>query len=589
MMQEPWEATSMIADLLIGFCLRDSMPRGRDGRSEWDAENFLEETQLLLQSQGRGWKGYPYRTLEKDEWRLSLLGEVFGTTDSENAVLQFVRNPQACPLNGHFLLFGYNTATHEWHVWTDRFGTLHAYYAENGHQAAIGTFFPTVAAIASRRRVDRTALAGFFRFGFFPADRTYFEDVRIFQPASHYIFDENGQLLQSGRYKQWKHIPDQQRSYDDTVAEFAQLFGTVMDEMTAEGRIALPISGGLDSRSTVVPLHSDMQNIWSYSYGYADDSPEISIANEIAEARSLPFESFTITPYLFDRLDHVLASVEGFQDVTQCRQAFVTDQIATKADYLIAAHWGDVWMDSMGVDGMIGHDTGTLADMTFTKMKKRGSDWLVGNMLRSGRAEADSNLRDILLKELIQYEGIADPDFRLKAVKTDTWSFRWTVASLRMFQAAAFPRLPFYDARLADFFCTVPTDFVRDRRLQIDYIKRFAPDLARITWQAYDADLFRYQYFNSLLLPKRAVRKAARMITRRTVVSRNWEIQFSGEQGKKGLEHFLLRPGLRIHEYYSPDSLQRLLTDFHTSAPDAGKGYAVSMLLTFSAFLEMYG
>ena len=31
-------------------------------------------------------------------------------------------------------------------------------------------------------------------------------------------------------------------------------------------------------------------------------------------------------------------------------------------------------------------------------------------------------------------------------------SFRWTTTSLRMFQAAAFPRLPFYDTRMADFF-----------------------------------------------------------------------------------------------------------------------------------------
>ena len=61
-----------------------------------------------------------------------------------------------------------------------------------------------------------------------------------------------------------------------------------------------------------------------------------------------------------------------------------------------------------------------------------------------------------------------------------------------MYQAGAFPRLPFYDTRLADFFATVPTAFVKGRRLQIDYLKRFAPDLARIKWQAYDTNLYRY-------------------------------------------------------------------------------------------------
>ena len=61
------------------------------------------------------------------------------------------------------------------------------------------------------------------------------------------------------------------------------------------------------------------------------------------------FQAFTIHPYLFHNLNLVLDSVEGFQDVTQCRQAAVVGEIASQADYLIAAHWGDVWLDDMGL------------------------------------------------------------------------------------------------------------------------------------------------------------------------------------------------------------------------------------------------
>ena len=76
---------------------------------------------------------------------------------------------------------------------------------------------------------------------------------------------------------------------------------------------------------------------------------ETRIARQVANSRGLPFQAFTIKPYLFDHLDLVMASVEGFQDVTQCRQAAVMDEIARQADYLIAAHWGDVWLDDMGL------------------------------------------------------------------------------------------------------------------------------------------------------------------------------------------------------------------------------------------------
>ena len=68
----------------------------------------------------------------------------------------------------------------------------------------------------------------------------------------------------------------------------------------------------------------------------------------VAESRHLPFEAFAVGPYLFDRLSMILNAVEGFQDLTQCRQAAVSDELARHADYVIAAHWGDVWLDDMG-------------------------------------------------------------------------------------------------------------------------------------------------------------------------------------------------------------------------------------------------
>ena len=84
------------------------------------------------------------------------------------------------------------------------------------------------------------------------------------------------------------------------------------------------------------------------------------------------------------------------------------------------------------------------------------------------------------------------------------------------FKRRPYPRLPFYDTRISDFFGTVPSTFVSRRRLQIDYLKRYAPDLARIKWQVYDTNLFRYQFFNSWLLPKRAVKKAWRLLRGKT-------------------------------------------------------------------------
>ena len=369
-------------------------------------------------------------------------------------------------MNGHFLLLAHHLPTSTWHIWTSRLGTLHAYHATDGKRSAIGTFFQAVATAASGRQLDWEGLTGFFSFGFFPEDRTYFTDVRILEPASHYVFGRDGRLLQKERYWQWWHQPDSRRSYDDTVAEFSHHLKAVLSSQTQNGRVAIPISGGLDSRSTVAVINpsnghfpSD-QRLWSYSYGYSDNSVETGIARRVAAARGLPFQSFTIRPYLFDKLDQIFQSVEGFQDITQCRQATVVDEIASHADYLIAAHWGDVWLDDTGLaSDANSNNRDFILSHVLHKMEKPGRGWLVEHLCRPRLSddEPESILRKMVQRKMSHLDHIEDADFRVKAFKTDQWSFRWTTASLRMFQAAAFPRLPFYDSRLTDFFCTVPS------------------------------------------------------------------------------------------------------------------------------------
>jgi hypothetical protein len=98
--------------------------------------------------------------------------------------------------------------------------------------------------------------------------------------------------------------------------------------------------------------------------------------------------------------------------------------------------------------------------------------------------------------------------------------------------------------------------------------------------------LYRYQDHDSWQLPKRAVKKALRLMTGKKIIERNWEVQFGGEKGEAGLRHWLLRPGLRLHELVPKAKVEQLLNDFRVDPLKNGRGYTVSMLLTFSAWLE---
>ena len=579
------------------FLISGVDPQSKPGRLDGPGVAVRSSGDWILRRQapGQGWSGYPLTAAETGPWQLWILGELYGGADARAVAADVAmgRAP-ASALNGHLLLLGWNESERQWHVWTNRFGTVHAYYANDGSRAGLGTCFSAVSRAASRRRLDWDGLAGFFAFGFFPQDRTFFEDVRILRPSSHYVFDGAGRLLKSERYAGWRHRPDARRSPRDTVEAFASVLHPIMDEQSGSPeRMAVPISGGLDSRTTVAALtrpgRKTAAALWSYSYGYAGDSVETRIARRVAEARSLPFRALTVGPYLFDELDRVLACVEGFQDVTQARQAVVANLLAEQADVVMAAHWGDVWLDDMGLVGARPTEDG-LVDHALAKISKRGRAWLLRHVIAPKLGEAaEPRLRAMVAEELGRFPDIEDADFRMKAFKTDQWSFRWTLASLRMYQSGAFPRLPFYDSRMADFFATVPSEQVSQRSLQIEYLKRYAPDLARITWQAYQTNLYRAAHFDTWLLPARAVKKAVRLLSARRVPERNWEVQLLGEDGRRRLAEHLTSSGRKLHDVVDPAEVAALLESFFRSPLEEGRGYTVSMLLTFAAWLEKHG
>ena len=270
----------MIGDITLLFHTNTAELPSRQPNVKWVLKDQTHSWQLILQNCSEAWHGFPFEEAHLGSWDFYLLGELYNVKGGLADVLNKYPNSPiqtAAVLNGHFLLFAFDRSRKTWEVLTDRFGTVHAYYAVDvAGGAAVGTFFPAVAAAGSRRKLDWAGLASFFSFGFFAQDRTFFEDVRILKPASRYLFDEQGRLLSEERYWQWYHKPDMRRTYDDTVAEFAETWHQVMAELTEEGRVAFPISGGLDSRSTVaaLPVRAGMNNesrFWSYSYGYSED------------------------------------------------------------------------------------------------------------------------------------------------------------------------------------------------------------------------------------------------------------------------------------------------------------------------------
>lgn len=573
----------MIGDFLVTFDVEKNNWLKRSSQP-WELVKVCGSSSVWFSKPDSSWKGFPCIEFQDENWQIWCFGEFFEIQPQISLILS---NPEK--FNGNFIIFVYEIQTDHWHIITNRLGTLHAYYASKGRRASFGTFSPAVASSVGCNELDWQAIAGFFKFGFFLGNDTYWQGKKIFMPATHTLIDSHGQLLKTTRYWHWSYNPDTKISFDQAVDQFKHIFSQVMKDHVSNKHVALPLSGGLDSRSTLTEIGNQdfggAQDLFPYSYGYTQDSVETKIASQLAKARNLCIKTWMIKPYLFDQIDFVSSCSEGFHDITQSRQAYIVNELGLNADYVIAAHWGDVWLDDMGFLAQSIDQNGLLIDIMKKKFSKIGSDILLALFKDCIPSSWEDRLNQNLTDVLNDLGDIGNTDFKVKAWKTQQWSFRWTLASIRTFQSSVFPLLPFYDNRLVNFFVTTSNEFNLNRALQIEYLKRFAPDLAKVRWQVYDANLFDYKNFNSWLIPRRVMKKAARILSPKPVFQRNWEVQFLNPVGKQGLYKWLLSDGLKLHDFVAAAQLEKLLSSFYVN-PTAASGYTVSMILTLSTWLE---
>lgn len=563
----------------------------RQGNLGWSAKNIagIDFRQSMPAN-----KPFDFlQELKTTTHHMLLLGQFYAPVDLSDLLVQcrnFIDGTHGTFEDpaGHYLIFVTDLRNNYCYVFTNRLGTYHIYHSSEAGRNTLGTYYMGLAKETQNKQLDWEGITGFLGMGFFQNDLTYLKNIRILLPASCYRFDNNLQLISHKRYWDWSHTP-QQSSADDYIARLHEVLTSSVKYATTGKRTALPISGGLDSRTlagVMTTADTDAhKHIWGYSYGFTPASEETRIAGKIANSRSISFNSYTMPNYLFDKMDMIKDAVEMFQYVDGTRQASMKELLEERSDLVIGGHWGDVWLDDMGIS----NDVSKLREQSLLnafekKIVKNGSNWLLSQVCQPHVPDSRQYLKDYFRSFTEQYRHIEDADFVMKIFKTDQWSFRWTLASIRMYQAAVFPVLPFYDKRIVELFQQISTSLVAGRSLQIQYLKKYHPDLAKISWQEYRSNLYWYKYLNNRNLAYRAYKKLQRTVRGEKAITRNWEVFYLNNDGRKQLERILLHNS-SFNDVVPAATSRTLLENFYRN-PDAGNGYAVSMLHTFARFIE---
>jgi rhodanese-related sulfurtransferase len=437
------------------------------------------------------------------------------------------------------------------------------------------TFFGT------KTQLDYQAICVFAAIGFFLDDDTYYKDLKVLKPGFEYEIDEVNQTIISQKpYFDWYYNPVE-RPLDQIVNEFATLFEKIIKEQVGNKKVILPISGGLDSRSQAAALKHLGNQVNAYSYSFQDGHDETQYAQKIAEKCNFPLQRLKIPhQYLWDIIEQLANINNCYSEFTHPRQMAFIDEYAKMGDVFSLGHWGDVFFDDMAVPENLSNQQ--QVTIISKKIIKNGGLYLAKSLWKTWNLDGDfetylqQRISDLLEKINIKNSANA----QIRAFKSRYWAPRWTSVNLSIFEAVKPISVPYYDNRMCEFICTIPEKYLSGRQIQIEYIKIRMPELAKITWQDHRPfNLYNYKWncfpFN---LPYRIFNFVSNKFNSKTIIQRNWELQFLGKENEQDLEKYIFNNSL------IPIKITKDVYEKFKQKDAVEYSHPLSMLLTFSMF-----
>ncbi len=431
------------------------------------------------------------------------------------------------------------------------------------------------------------AICIFTATGFFLDGDTYWKDQVCLAPANEHNINDRGFLVGSQPWFEWHYHPNS-LTFEQTLEAYIALLTEIIKEQVGGGTVILPLSGGLDSRSQAMVLKDFNNPVHAFSYSFSGGYPEHRIARDIAKVCGFTFDDFQIPKgYLWDSIDDLAHINKCYSEFTHPRQMAVLPQLKQMDGVFSLGHWGDVLFDRGAPEGASHQD---MISLLLKKMLKPGGLELAASLW--GAWGLEGNFKDYFIERIesaLSKIKIDHVSAKLRAFKTSQWAHRWTTTNLSVFEAAHPITLPYYDDRMCQFICTVPEEYLADRRLQIAHLKQHKA-LAAITWQAQRPfSINTYQYnkvpYN---LPFRVMNKLQRELNGlvgRPYIQRNFELQFLGGNNQQQLkQHLFVKDFLD----WVPKSITTEIFQKFYKKDAVQYSHPLSMLLTLSMWRRIY-
>ncbi len=443
--------------------------------------------------------------------------------------------------------------------------------------------------LGSSLELNYEAICLFVATGFFFETDTFLKDEICLEPAHKYTFNGKGQIEKADAYFKWHYSP-REVSFETVLEEYTTLLKTIIKEQVGDQDVILPLSGGLDSRSQALILEGLDNPVHSYSYAFQGGFPEHKISKKIADLCGFNFNSYFIKPgYLWNCIDELAQINKCYSEFTHPRQMAILSELRQMNGVFSLGHWGDVLFDRGAPEGIEESD---LIPLIVKKMVRPDGFRLAQKLWEHWHLDGD--FKSYMLSRIevaLSKIRIENVSAKMRAFKTSHWAYRWTTTNLSIFENAHPITLPYYDNRMCEFVCTVPEDYLKDRRLQLAHLRQ-DKRLSKITWHAHKPfNLNTYKRnkppYNLPYRMRSKVKRSLLGVIGRPYVQRNFELQFLGEENNEKLKSRIFDP--HFNQIISKDIVNDCYSSFR-NVDYINNAHAVSMLLTISCwYKDIYG
>jgi hypothetical protein len=435
--------------------------------------------------------------------------------------------------------------------------------------------------VNEQNELNLEAICIFIATGFFLDNDSYWKDEVCLSPAHNHTIDEQGFLIDSKPWFNWHYSP-RDITFEKALIEYQDLLTTIVKEQVGNSQVILPLSGGLDSRSQALILKNLQKPVQAYSYSFKGGFAEHAISKQIADACGFNFNSYLIQPgYLWDSIDE-LAKINGcYSEFTHPRQMAILNEFKKMNGVFSLGHWGDVLFDRGVPERTTDND---VLSLLFKKMIKPKGLELAEQLWQFWELEGNcTNYLKTRIETALAKIEIDNLSAKVRAFKTSQWAHRWTTTNLSIFQAAHPITLPYYDNKMCEFICTIPEEYLADRRLQIAHLKQ-NKTLSDITWEAQNP--FNLNNYNRNKMPYNLpyrvwskLQREGKSLFGKPYIQRNWELQFVGPENDKALKSHIFNTHFNT---FIPKAIVLDVYNNFLKTDPIHYAHPLSMLLTLS-------